>query len=93
MSPLDAFGHLFNLLLPALGVALGSAVAAKLAWRSDLALVPWVRLFAVGVAAGLLSVVVSLVLFGRDGSMAGYALLVASCAVSQWWLAFGPGRR
>lgn len=93
MSPLDAFGHLFNLLLPALGVALGSAVGAKLAWRSDLAPVSWVRLFAVGAAAGLLAVVAALVLFGRDGSMAGYALLVASCAVSQWWLGFGPGRR
>lgn len=93
MGPLDAFGHLLNLLLPAFGVASGLALAAKLAWRSDLAAVPWIRMFAAGAAAGVVSTAASVVLFGRDGTLAGYGLLVLSCAVSQWWQCFGPGRR
>lgn len=93
MSPLEAFGHLFNLFLPAFGVALMTALTAKLVWRADLGSISWIPLFSIGAAAGMLSVLASLMLFGRDGSIAGYGLLVASCAVSQWWRGFGPGRR
>jgi hypothetical protein len=93
VGPLDAFGHLINLVLPALGVAAVSALAAKLVWRSELGAVPFWPLTTAGFLAGLLAVLASLILFGRDGSMAGYALLVTACAISQWWRGFGPGRR
>lgn len=93
MSPLDAFGHLINLFLPAVGVALVTALAAKLVWRTDLGSISWRPLFLIGAVTGMFSVLASLMLFGRDGTIGGYGLLVASCAVSQWWRGFGPGRR
>ena len=35
---------------------------------------------------------IGLVLFERDGTMAGYGAMVAACAVTLWWRGFGPGR-
>lgn len=93
LGPLDAFGHFINLVLPALGVASGLALAAKIVWRAELVAVPWIRMFAAGAAAGVAAILASIVMFGRDGTLAGYALLVLSCAVSLWWQCFGPGRR
>jgi hypothetical protein len=46
----------------------------------------WQRLWAWGAAGGSAAVVVSLVLLGRDGRMAGYALLVLGVALPQWFL-------
>ena len=88
MGPLDAFWHLVNFVAPALGVAALAAVLTKLLWRKALAARPLRQLWAVSAAAGLGALVLGWVLFGRDGRMATYALLVFSCAGALWWRGF-----
>jgi hypothetical protein len=86
MSPLDAFWHLANLFAPAWGLAALLALAIKAVWRREAGSLRWMRLWGWGAAGGALAVVVSLVLLGRDGKVAGYALLVLGVALPQWWL-------
>jgi O-antigen ligase len=86
MSPLDAFWHLANLFAPAWGVAALLAGAIKLVWRREAAGQRWMRLWGWGAAGGAVAVVISLALLGRDGKMAGYALLLLGVALPQWWL-------
>lgn len=93
MGPLDAFWHICNLFLPALGLGALSALLAKLAWRKELAGVPWRRLAAPASGAAALVVLAGLALTGRDGRMATYAAMVLACAAALWWQGFGPGRR
>ena len=93
MEPLDALVHLLNLFVPALGLGALAAAAAKLAWRRELAPVPWRRLAAPACGVCTAMVVAGLVLFGRDGTMATYGVLVLACAFTLWWQGFGPGRR
>jgi hypothetical protein len=88
MGPLDGLWHLLNFVAPALGVALIAATLAKLAWRGDLAAVPWHRLVAWAAVAGLATLVAGLLVFGRDGKMATYAALVAASALALWWAGF-----
>jgi hypothetical protein len=92
MGPLDAIGHLLNLFLPALLLGALSAAAAKLAWRRELATVPWRHLAGAACAASAGAVLLGLVVFGRDGTMAMYAAMVTACAFTLWWRGFGPGR-
>jgi len=93
MGPLDAVWHLCNLFLPALALAALTAAAAKLLWRRELAGVAWRRLAAWPALANAGTVLAGLVWLGRDGAMATYAAMVAVCAITLWWLGFGPGRR
>jgi hypothetical protein len=86
MSPLDAFWHVANLFAPAWGVALLVAFAAKLIWRGDLKSVPWRRLAVWGAAGGSIAVIAALVLLGRDGRMAGYALMLVGITLPMGWL-------
>lgn len=88
MGPLDAAWHLLNLFAPAVGVGLVSASLAKLIWRRDLALVPWLRLATWAVITGALALIAGLVLFGQDGRMATYAGLVIASALALWWTGF-----
>ncbi len=88
MGPLDAVWHLLNLFAPAVGVGLVSASLAKLIWRRDLALVPWLRLATWAVITGALALIAGLVLFGQDGRMATYAGLVIASALALWWTGF-----
>lgn len=88
MGPLDAIWHLFNFIAPALGVALLSSTLAKLAWRRELAAVPWRRLSLWATVAGVLALCAGLVLFGRDGRMATYGALVVASALALWWVGF-----
>jgi hypothetical protein len=86
MSPLDAFWHIANLFAPAWGLAALLALAIKGLWRREAKSLRWPRLWAWGAAGGSAAVIVALVLLGRDGKMAGYALLVLGVALPQWWL-------
>jgi len=86
MTPLDAFWHLANLFAPAWGVALLVALLAKLVWRGELQSMPWRRLAIWGAAGGSVAVIAALVVLGRDGRMAGYALMLAGITLPQWWL-------
>ena len=85
MGPLDALWHLLNFVAPALGVGLIAAALAKLVWWRALRATPWWRLAAWAAAANALALLAALVLFGRDGRMAGYALMLGACAAALWW--------
>ena len=93
MGPLDALGHLANFFLPAVLLGLLAAAGAKLLWRRELAAVRWRRLAAGACLACAVVTLAGLVLTGRDGRMATYAAMVLACALTLWWLGFGPGRR
>ena len=88
MGPLDGLWHLFNFFAPALAVAFVAASLAKLLWRQGLSGVPWLRLVSWTAAAGIGASIAALVVIGRDGTMAGYGLLVAASAVALWWAGF-----
>ena len=93
MGPLDALWHLLNFALPACGVGAIAALAAKLLWRQELQRASWLRLAAWAALAGLAALAAGLLLFGRDGRMATYLMLVVASAGALWWVGFGPGRR
>ncbi|MFG6465458.1 hypothetical protein [Roseateles sp. BYS87W] len=86
MGPIDAFWHLANLFAPAWGLAALLAGAVKLVWWREAKALRWTRLWAWGSAGGAAAVVLALLVCGRDGAMAGYALLVLGVALPQWWL-------
>ncbi|MBL8306043.1 MAG: hypothetical protein JNM33_05065 [Rubrivivax sp.] len=88
MGPLDALNHLANLFVVPLALGLVSAALAKLLWRKELASVPWRRLALPACAACAGVVVAGLMVFGRDGKMATYGVMVVACAVTLWWRGF-----
>ena len=47
----------------------------------------------VATAGSALMLIAGLVFFGRDGKMATYGAMVLGCALSLWWVGFGPRRR
>lgn len=85
MGPLDALWHLLNFFAPALGVGATTAAMAKLVWRRQLRGVSVGRLATWACAGCAVGLVAALVLFGRDGKMAGYALMLGSCSLGLWW--------
>ncbi len=93
MGPLDALWHVANLFMPALALGALAAALAKLLWRRELATVRWQRLAGPACATCAAAALAGLVLLGRDGKMATYALMVAACAFTLWWRGFGPGQR
>lgn len=86
MGPLDLLNHLLNFAAPAAALALLLVLAGRwLAPRTGRPLAWWVQalvIFGVGVAV----LVLGLVLWGRDGRMLTYALLVLACTTCQWVL-------
>ena len=93
MGPVDAVWHLLNFFAPAVGVGLLASGMAKLLWRRELKGVAWVRLATWAGAGGAATLVAGLVVSGHDGKMATYAAMVAACALTLWWVGFGPLRR
>lgn len=89
MGPIDAVWHLLNFFGPAFGVGCLGALIAKLIWRTDLRSRSVIRLAAWSTGSAALGLITGLVVFGRDGRMAGYAVLVACAALGLWWAAFG----
>lgn len=85
MGPIDALWHLLNFFAPALGVGLVTAALARMLWRRELRSVGAGRLAAWACAGCAVGLVAALVVFGRDGKMAGYALMLATCSFAVWW--------
>lgn len=85
MGPLDALWHLLNFFGPAIGVGLIAAVLCKLVWRRGLKAVSVRDLAVWAMGAGALASLAGLVIFGRDGKMLTYAMLVAGTALALWW--------
>ena len=88
MGPLDLFWHLLNLFAVALLFALVATAGAKLIWRRALAAVPWRRLLLASGGAAAAVTVAGLLVFGRDGRMATYALMVVAVALALGWAGF-----
>lgn len=86
MSPLDAFWHLANLLVPPWALAALLAAALKTVWWRSARALTWQRLWLWGGAGGTLALMIALVWLRRDGQMAGYMLLLLGVALPQWWL-------
>jgi hypothetical protein len=84
----DAFWHVLNFFAPAAFTGALAAAVVKLLWRRELAGAGWLRLAGWSAAAGALALAGALVGFGRDGTMAGYGLMTAACALALWWAAF-----
>lgn len=89
MGPIDFFWHLLNLFAVSLLFGLVAAALAKLLWRRSLAGVPWWRLAMAAGGAAAVVTVTGLVVFGRDGRMATYGLMLPAGAVALAW----AGRR
>jgi hypothetical protein len=89
MEPIDAFWHVVHLVLPGVLTGMVAAGISKLLWRSELRQVPWLHLTAWASSAGVLSLIGGLMVFGQDGRMATYALLVLSTAIALAWAGWG----
>ena len=88
MSAVDVLWHLLNLFVPAVGTAMIAAGLAKLAWRKELAAVPWTSLARAASLGAAAVTVAGLVVFGRDGRMATYGAMLLGIAVTLWWRGF-----
>lgn len=89
MTALDVFWHVLNLVAPAVGVGVLASAAAKLLWRRELKAVSWRRLALSSSSAGALVLLGNLVLFGHDGRMAAYAVMLLAAALALAWTGFG----
>ena len=78
MSALDALFHLINFALPA--VFMGGALAFFSRRYSKRALR---QVWLINSVAGIVALIVGLILFGVDGKMLSYALLVVACSLAQ----------
>ena len=81
--------HWLNLLAPAALMALLLPLLARIFIRfltSNKALAPvWWAQAAINFVVGGVVLAGGLVLFGRDGKMLSYVVLVLAMALSQWW--------
>jgi len=85
MGPLDALWHLLNFFAPALGVGVITAVLARLVWWRELRSAGFARLVIWACAGCAIGLVAALIIFERDGRMAGYALMLAGGSLALWW--------
>lgn len=92
MGAIDLLWHLLGLLLPAIGTGAIAASLAKWVWRRELAAVRWPRLARDCILACAAALVGGFLVFSRDGKMLSYAAMVAACALTLGWRAFGPRR-
>lgn len=92
LASLDALWHLLNFFAPAAGIGILAPTMAKLMWRRRLKSVAWgsLGLWAAGGASAAL--LTGLVVFGRDGRMATYGLVILSSTLGLWWAGFGRAR-
>jgi hypothetical protein len=89
MGPADLFLHLLNFAAPALAVAAGVALAARVLLPPGSGGCGWWSSFAINSVAGGMVLGVGLWLGGKDGLMATYAALVGIVATCQWLAARG----
>lgn len=78
MSFLDALYHLINFVLPA--VFVGGALAL---WGRRYGKKNVRQMWLINSAVGIVAMTLGLILFGVDGKMLSYALLVLACSLSQ----------
>lgn len=76
--------HVFNLVLPALAMAVLMPWAGR--WVMGRGGAPWPRRMAVHAVAGVLVLAGGLVLHGHDGKMSTYLVLVLVAATAEWMM-------
>ena len=92
MNVVDGGLHLANFFAPALGVGLLTATLVKLIWWRDVT-AGWVRLTFTSCCACAVALVFGLVVFGSDGKMVTYGLMLLLCTLSIAWVGFrNPSR-
>ena len=89
MDIVDASIHLLNFIAPAFFLALGLVACAKIMGLNAPVSIAWWVQAAITFLVGCLVLTLGLWMFGRDGKMATYALLVLSSALCQWVLGRG----
>jgi hypothetical protein len=89
VDALDALNHLVNFFAPALGVAIIAALAAKLMWHAELKGVSWQRLSLWAAGPACVALLGGLIVFGHDGKMATYAVMVVASALGLMWAGWG----
>ena len=92
MGPLDALWHLLNFFAPAIGVGVITAAMARMVWRHELRTFGFGRLAAWTCGGCVVGLVGALIFFGRDGKMAGYALMLLTCSLALWWAGLRSAR-
>jgi hypothetical protein len=92
LGPIDTLWHLLNFFAPAVGVGILASMMAKLVWHRRLKGVAWRSLILWATGASAAALVAGLVVFGRDGRVATYGLMVLCSALGLWWAGFGRGR-
>lgn len=83
MGLIDLFFHLLNFAAPALVVGALTALAARIFMKNRSKAHSMYAQAAINFVVCLLVLVGGLWLFGHDGKMATYAVLVLACATSQ----------
>jgi hypothetical protein len=86
MGAIDLLWHLFNLFAVSLLFGIVAATGGRLLWRRGLAGVPMLRLAAILCGGACTVTILGLVVFGRDGRMATYGLMVLTGALTLAWL-------
>ena len=81
--------HLLNFCAPAAFLSVLLVLARGVLARKVPTLLPWYGQLALHFLVGNVALFAALVWQGRDGSLAGYALLVLALATSQWWVLAG----
>lgn len=89
MPALTFVNHLLNLLVPALFLAVLLALGARLAWRQATPLVTLWEQMLLNAVVGTVVMGGALALWGQDGLLGTYALLVLVMASCQWLLLRG----
>jgi len=93
MTALSLINQLLNFMAPAAFVALAVVLLARMFSRVFMSKRPLALSLpaqtAIVFVASLLLLLAGLVLFGRDGKMASYALLAVGAATCQWFLLRG----
>jgi hypothetical protein len=84
MGPYELVLHLLGFAMPAFGVALLVALAARWMLGAEMRRRSWWAAVTVNFVAGLSVLAAGLAWFGRDGKMATYAALVVVVATAQW---------
>ncbi|QTD47443.1 hypothetical protein J1M35_17005 [Ottowia testudinis] len=87
MDLVDFIWHLAGFAWPALAVALGVVLAARLLYKKTPVALALKAQLAINFAVGVGVLLAGLVLTGHDGRMLTYAALVLASATTQAWLA------
>lgn len=89
MPALTFLNHLLNFVAPAVFLALLLGLGARIFWRSATPLVNLWEQILLNAVLGAAVLGLCLALWGHDGKLATYALLVLSMASCQWLLLRG----